>query len=106
MVPVPSAVAKDKRRVSVIGDDHIDKAVIIEVRECHSSTHIRSVESCPADLANFHELAATLVVKQRIELPVVRTRRGLLHFRINVPIGDEDIQQTVVVVVQEPSAKT
>ena len=46
-----------------------------------------------------------LVVKQRIGLLVLNSRGRLLNFRINVTIGNEDIQPAVVVVVEKASPK-
>src|SRR5437016_6683818 len=44
-------------------------------------------------------------MKQGIDLLVLNSRRGLLNFRINVTVGNEDIEPAVVVIVEEASAK-
>ena len=36
----------------------------------------------------------------------MRTRRGLLHFRVHVPIGDKNIQQAIIVIIDEAAAET
>ncbi len=45
-------------------------------------------------------------MKQGIELLEVNLRGSLLYLRINVPVGDEQIQPAIIIVVEEASAET
>src|SRR5260370_34666925 len=105
MVAVASAVAQQQGRVSIIAHNHIHETVVVEVCERHASPDVWRLESAAGALRRFRELAVAFVVEQRVDLLEMHVRRDLLHFRIDMAVGDEQIKPAVVVVIEEAAAK-
>jgi len=72
---------------------------VVEIGKSYSASHVARFKSCSTGLAHFYELSVSFVVEQRIDLPIVGSGRGLLHLRVHMPVGDENIQPPIIVVV-------
>src|SRR5205823_5020288 len=106
MIPVASAIVQQQRRVSIICDHYICKAVIIEIGKSNAAADMGSLQAAAGQLGSFHEFTVALVVEQRVRLLVVNFRSGLLHLGIYMTIGDEQIQPPIVVIIKKSSPKT
>src|SRR5579864_1725197 len=93
-------------QISIVRDHNVHKPVVVEIGKSYSASHVGRFKSRATRLANLYELSVSFVVEQRIDLPVMGSGRGLLHLRIHMPVGDENIQPPVVVVIEETSAET
>src|SRR5437867_9682287 len=95
MVAVASTVVQQQGRVPIVAHNHIRESIIVEVCERHASPDVWRLESAASGLRRFRELAVTLIVEQRVDLLEVNVRRDLLHFWINMAIGDESIKPAI-----------
>src|SRR5260370_6068243 len=105
MVAVASAVAQKQGRSSIIAHNHIHETVVVEVCERHASPDVWRLESASGCFRCFREVAVAFVVEQRVDLLEMHVRRDLLHFRIHMTVGDEQIKPAIVVVIEEAAAK-
>src|SRR5260370_11724438 len=92
--------------VSIVRDHNVHKSVVVEIGKSCAASHVGHFKSRATGLAHFYELSISFVVKQRIDLPIMGSGRGLLHLWVNMPVGDENIQPPVIVVIEEASAET
>ena len=106
MISVRAAVMEQQRSVAVVGDDDIDETVVVEVGEGDPATHVVRLKDRTGRLAHLSELAIVFIVEERVVLFVVNFGRGLLDFRIDVTIGNKEVEPAVIVVVEETSTKT
>jgi len=97
---------QQERRPSVVSYHQIHEPVIVEINERDSTDHVRRLQPTAGFLARFDELPVAFVVKLGVELLVVDIRHGLLDLGIDVAICDEQIQPSIVVIVEEASTET
>src|SRR5271168_4818694 len=58
-----AGVVHQQWRVPVVGDNHVDKAIVIEIRECHTTAGMRRRKSAARYLCHVQEFSMTVVVK-------------------------------------------
>ena len=105
MIAIAATIMKQEWRVSIVCDNDIHEAVVIEIGEGNSAAHVGCFKTTAGRLGSFYELAIAFVVEEHIGLLVVNFRRGLLDLRIDVPIGDKYVEPAIVIVVEKASAK-
>ncbi len=105
VISIATTVVKQQRGIVVVGNHQIDKAIVIKVPKAHAPCGMRSIESVAGGSGHVHEFSVTIVMKQRVDLFVANFGRDLLHFRVHVAIGDEEIEPAIVVVIEESATK-
>src|SRR3989441_12721004 len=105
MIAAPALIVEEEWRVAIVGDDQIHISIVLEVRERDAPPGVRRREPDSRKLRDFSKLPVAVIVEQRVDLLVVNLRRDPLDFRIDVTVGDEEIQPAVIVIVEEPSAE-
>src|ERR1700756_296064 len=93
-------------RISVVRDHNVHKPVVVEIGKSYSASHVGRFKSRATRLAHLYKFSVSFVVEQRIDLPIMGSGRGLLHLRIHMPVGDENVQPPVIVVIEEAAAET
>src|SRR6266849_1431162 len=106
MIAAVTAVVQQKRRISIVCHQYVHTAGVIEVGKSYAAAHVGRLEPGTGRLRCLHELAIAFIVKQRIELLEVNLGGSLLYLRINVTVGDEQVQPAIVIVIEEASAET
>ena len=107
MVVVRIHVAKQHRNAIHIVDDHVDLAVVEDVAKCGAAANADDCKPGSLDRRNQLELAVLQVVVQKRALAIAGPPlRVFIHFRIDVPIDDQQIFPPVIVVVEESVGKT
>ena len=99
-------VEQQPHGAAVIGDEHVDVAVVVHVPECGSPAHERWLESRSALASDVPEAFAADVVQEQIAL-VERIRIAAKHLDDrDGAVGNEEIQQAIVVVIEPVRAES
>src|SRR5947209_2780021 len=95
VVRVAAVVAQQLRRAVEVADDYVNVAVVVYVAEGDATAHALLRERGAELFADLGECAIAVVVVHELALAVV------YELRIDVAVGDEQINPAVVVVVEE-----
>ena len=74
MIPGCAAIVKEEQRAAIVGDDDVEVAVVVEIRERCPASGITCREPGAGNFGDFDEFAAAIVVEERIDLLVVNRR--------------------------------
>src|SRR5208283_160374 len=96
-----SFVAEQNGRTSVGGHQQIEIAVIINVSIGRRSSDARPAEIGSNGLRGFDEPAASLIVEQVRRLRILHAFLYGLNLILDVTIGNENVQPTVEIVIEE-----
>src|SRR5262245_36028938 len=99
-----AAVAQQQRRVAVVGDDDVHIAVVVEIGERSPASRVRRRETVARRFGHFDEFARAVVAEELIDL-FVADGRGQFDLRVDVAVGDEEVEPTVVVEIEETAAE-
>src|ERR1700722_12554813 len=105
MIFMECVVVQKSGWIAIVGDDHVDVAVVVEIGERDTAGGPRGKRVEAALRGDFGEFAAHLVMEQRVVLFVERAGGDLLDLGIDVAVADEYVEPTVVVVVEKATAK-
>ena len=102
-LPRRGVVAKQRRTIVHVDHEHVDVAVVVVVAE--GSSAARFLEQQPApDFGGRMPEPRALVEEELLPLRVARAEPVLVDLRVDVAVGDEDVEAAVVVDVDEPDA--
>ena len=101
-----SLVEQQSHGAAIIGDEHVDVAVVVHVPECGSPAYERWLESRSALVSDVPQAFAADVVQEQIAL-AERIRIAAKHFDDrDSAVGNEEIEQAIVVVVEPVRAES
>ena len=63
MISIAAAIVQQQGRVSVVCDNHVHKAVVIEISEGDATTHIGYLKTAASQPGRFNEFAIAFIVK-------------------------------------------
>jgi len=104
MIIVLHHVAKQHGRGVYSVQDNIDMAVIEEVSKRRAARRNHHTQTAARCRWNFFELRCVEIAEQLRPLCPGCAPVTLIHRRINVAIGKEDVQQAIIVIVEEPGS--
>src|SRR5579859_8120584 len=87
-----------------IVEDHIDVAVIKEIAECCAAGGKDIGESTSSGRGHFLKFCAVTISKELGALGPSGTKIALVNNWINVAVGDEDVQETIIIEIEEARA--
>ena len=100
MITGAGAILQQQRRLSVVGHDHVEPAVIVEVANREATRGVCLGERGPGLGADVAQLAALVVEKQQ-RLLVFHLLRVLLDHVVGVTVRQNQVDRAVVVVIEE-----
>src|ERR1700720_3134869 len=95
---------KDGRAVQH-GDQEIFAAVVEEVGRGGASGHIAARQGNSGAEADLGEFSVLKITEQKGPLGIGHTKRVLVHLRIHMPVGDENVLPAIVVEIEKLYSK-
>src|SRR5712671_4230610 len=92
-------------RTSVSGHQNVECTIIVDVTVSGPPCHFRSGKRCADLRSRLFELAVPKIAKQMRRLRIAHAFLYSLDFVFDVAIGDQDIEPTIVVVIEEEAAE-
>src|SRR5437870_8941712 len=84
MIPITAAIMQQQGRVSIVGYDHVHEPIIIEIGKSNTSAGMGRLNASTGQIGSISEFAVSIIVKQRVDLLIVKLRGGLFGFGIDV----------------------
>src|SRR5439155_1348738 len=98
-------IVEEVSAAAVRGHQHIQRAVVINVGVCGTASNFWSRKCAPERLRSFDELATAKVAEHMRRLGIADALLYLLDLIFNVPVRDENIRPTVVVIIKEEASE-
>src|SRR6266568_2733223 len=99
-------IAQEHRYLVHVGDNNIDFAVVEYISECASSTYTHCGESGAFHRWREFELSVLQVAKQERALSIRSSRLSLIDCWVDMPVDDQKIFPSVIVVVEKSVSET
>src|SRR5437016_2955161 len=105
MVAGSGVVAQQEWSFVVVGNEHVDCSIVVEVCQGQSATGDRSAEQRAAFGSDVLQSGA-VVVKEQQRLAVGHVGIDFVYEVVGVPVGYEQVEIAVVVVIKKLHAPT
>ena len=104
---IHASVVPVQRNWAVIGrHDHVEVAVVVEIGVGAAARDLGRREGGADQLRDIAELPAAFVVEQVRRLGIAHARFDARYGRVNVAVGDEQVEPAVQVHVEKEASKS
>src|SRR5436309_7160457 len=104
MMMVRANVAQQYRGPAELVDDYVSFSIVKQISKCRTARDNRHPQPSSLHRRNDFKLPCFKVVKQQRTLSESCSPITLIHVGIHVTVGDQEIQPSVVVIIEEAGA--